>query len=185
MIFEVGVGLLCVLLFGSVFMPVYANDGRSPITNCLSNLKQVATGTLIYAADNDDFLPPYYTFDTAGTGRYLDSLWVYTKNKQIFLCGEDEMHLKETLTANAEGIPGKMSYVHSLALKGFIPNFAKGERLLRLGELENQALTPMLRDPIRGHSNSQFLSPHQSRFNVSYADGHVHGHSPIDEFTQL
>ena len=190
-----GVLVLGILgLFAAFILPSYLENVRIPYGNCISNLKQLGTTVAIYQSDNEDVYPPYFTFDgPEKTQKFIDVTVPYAKNTQLYLCNLDGDSKKTGL----EGLPGKMSYVHSLFLEGVIPNFNKGSRGLssRAKTFPDTAKTPYLRDPIRGFGTSPgkdgspavtgFLSPHGGGFNIGFLDTHAKFKRPIDEFTEL
>ena len=71
-------GLVLFAFVVAILWPVHSGGDRSPDTACLSNVKQCATGHLIYASDYDDLLP--------NRDRWMDDLVPYTKNPDIFKC---------------------------------------------------------------------------------------------------
>ena len=179
----IGVVLSIVLLI--VLFPVYT-DGRSmsPKSRCISNSKQVILSMIMYASDCDDLAPPDFTFDSAKNGeRLMADLMPYCKQPEIFLCPQEIK--KKGGTINQEGIAGKIDYVHCLSLRGVIPDFSTGKRLLKLTSVKNPEVVPYMRDPIRGYGTSKgvsgkaILSPHGSGFVVSFIDGHVKFRDPI------
>ena len=190
-------GLLILGILGvlaAILLPVYTGRPYSTRSNCLSNVKQLWTAVMIYSSDNNDVCPPYFTFDgPVKTQQFIDATLPYLKNAQMYLCLSDN----DSKKSDSEGLPGKMSYIHSLFLKGVIPDFNKGSRVLvpALISSADQAKTPYLRDPIRGFGTSLgkfgspdvtgFLSPHGGGFNVGFIDGHAKFKRPIDEFTEL
>jgi len=193
---ELIVGLVMTAIIGIMLIIVFSRSGYRPIRSiCLSRLKQLSTATLMYIDDNNDCFPPYFTFDGPGaTQKLVDVTLVYTKNKDVYLCPLDDRMNQP----NQEGLADKMSYVHSLTLRGVIPEFSTGKRVLRQSDVESAATTPFLRDPIRGYGlpeskNSQppqdgkshFKSPHNFLFNLAYLDGHAKSKSTIDQFKEL
>ncbi len=195
---ELIVGLVMTAIIGIMLILVFSRSGYRPNRSiCINRLKNLSLATLMYADDNNESLPPYYTFDGPGaTQKLIDVTLVYSKNKDkdIYLCPLDD----KTIQPNQEGLADKMSYVNSLALRGIIPKFSTGNRVLRQSDVENVATTPLLRDPIRGYGlpesiNSQppqdgkshFKSPHNFLFNLSFLDGHAKSKSTIDEFKEL
>jgi hypothetical protein len=189
---ELIVGLVLFALIVIALLFVFSRGGyRSPRAACISRLKQLTTATLMYADDNNDCYPPYYTFDgPEATQKLIDVTLVYSKNKDIYLCPQDN----DTIQPGQEGLEGKMTYVDSLTLRGIIPEFSTGKRVLRQSDVKDVAMTPFLRDPIRGYGlaepkskeqKPQFMSPHGARFILSYLDGHAKAKSPIDEFKEL
>lgn len=181
-----------------IFSPVYTGEHNNPRTSCLSNLKQLTQATLMYTGDNDDGLPLAFTFGGADSvDKFITATFPYCKNKLTYLCDGDKVSDQDQKPATIypEGVADKMSYVHCLSLKGLIPEFNIGKRMLTTSALPDLSKVPYLRDPIRGFgtsnkkggesSDSVFLSPHGAHFAVSYLDGHVHGKNPIDEKAEL
>ena len=145
--------------------------------SCLSQSKQIATGAMIYSSDNNDGVPPCFSFDGAQSqAAFVTSLEPYTKNRMLFLCPEEQ---KNGSPGGQEGLPGKIDYVHCLSLRGVIPNFSEGKRFLSWTKIKDPAVVPYFRDPIRGYgtakdnSNIGFLSPHGGGFNTAFLDTHV------------
>src|SRR5688572_6963248 len=77
-------GCLIVFVIGIIgilaaFFPVMQNARRAAQkTSCASNLKQIATGLLMYTQDYDDRLPPAATWQT--------ELMPYIRNQSVFAC---------------------------------------------------------------------------------------------------
>jgi hypothetical protein len=171
--------LLCGL--GAALWPVNSDRPPSHGASCLSNLKQLGTATAIYASDNDDAIPISYSFDgNESQTKYMEAIFPYTKNKDMFLCPQEQRNIKEKgATPTEEGIPGKMDYVHCLSLRGVIPNFSENKRYLNLSKLPDQSKVPYLRDPIRGYGTAKdnkdigFLSPHGGGLVTVYLDMHA------------
>lgn len=70
------VGVLLVL--AAILWPVSTGSPRSPKKQCLSNVKQLAVGHLIYISDYDDRFP--------NRDDWMDAIQPYTKNEGIFRC---------------------------------------------------------------------------------------------------
>jgi hypothetical protein len=62
--------------------PLVIADSAGLRTQGISNIKQVATGVMIYTADFDDMLPLYSSFESA--------VKVYVKNDSLFRCVQDD-----------------------------------------------------------------------------------------------
>lgn len=66
-------------LFLERALPAAMEGGATnEVTTCLSNLKQLALGALMYAQDHDEVFPPAET--------WCDDLYPYLKNTQVFCC---------------------------------------------------------------------------------------------------
>ncbi len=86
------IAILAVILF-----PVFARAREKARANsCLSNVKQLALGVIMYMSDADQTLPPgsnpgfavgsSHFFPTGTTFYWADGVYPYVKNEQIFLC---------------------------------------------------------------------------------------------------
>ena len=186
--------LIVVGVLAAIFFPVYTDSHpTSPRTLCLSNLKQLSLGVTLYTTDYDDLSPISYSFDGVNSQtKFMEAVYPYTKNRDHFICPQEKKDIKENgAVPSGEGIPGKMNYVHCLFLRGLIPEFSTGKRVLNMNKVPNQAVVPYLRDCIRGYGQDKntkvvgFLSPHGAGFVTAYLDGHVKYKSPVDINTDL
>ena len=103
-----GATILAIII--GVLYPAFARapigPNRSP---CLSNLKQLAISIFMYQADEDDAVPPYFTFDGRDkVDHFVAATRLYTKNKAVYSCPQDSA--PDSLSQ--EGVAGKMTYVH-------------------------------------------------------------------------
>jgi hypothetical protein len=190
-IIEYAILLFLILVVAAILFPAFVGGNvPSPRRACLSRVKQLTMATIVYSTDDNDSFPPFYTFDGArATQKFIDVTMDYTKFKDYYLCPKDD----EPSRPNQEGIPRKMSYVHCLSLRGVIPEFSTGKRILNPNTVPNPAETTYLRDPIRGFGKSSstndhslhFWSPHEATFVIGYVDGHAKFRTPIGEFKEL
>ena len=183
-----GIGLM--LFVGLiVFFPMEVSKEVSKRTLCISNLKQICRATQMYADDFDNALSRFYTFDGAEAGTHFrDNLKPYWKDRSeaVFLCPSVEHPSnKESGGVGAEGILGKMSYVHCFAMKGLIPDFSTGKRELKLSTIVDPAKTPYIRDPIRGYGKEGLQGPHGEGLTTAYLDGHVKVKKAVNPATDL
>ena len=177
--------IIAILAF--IFIPVYTHEGyASTKVVCRSNLKQIITATSIYALDSNDLVPPEFSFDSSDhQERFMAAILPYMKQPALFLCPKEQAD-KHLTTEGQEGLAGKMDYVHCLFLRGAIPDFSQGKRLLNIATIQNPETIPFLRDPIRGYGKSKngdvvgFFSPHGASFKIAYLDGHVHSKNPVE-----
>ncbi len=187
MVFEIILLILILGVLGGFFLIVIVpgiNENRAMRkSECLSNVKQITTAAILYANDNDDCLPPHFTFDgqseaswfVASTGPSLH------KNGQsgsdyLFVCPYDRHSFREGNPVAGElAIPGKMSYVHCNSLKRIIPDYDIGKRILNVTAVANPETTAYLRDPIRSTENGVPHSAHgtSSDFTFGFLDGHA------------
>jgi len=74
-----GASLVMLLLLAAILFPVFARAReKARQTSCLSNLKQISLGVLMYAADYDEVHPM--------ADNWSDAVMPYVKNNQIFIC---------------------------------------------------------------------------------------------------
>lgn len=148
-------------------------------TGCISNQKQIMMSVAIYMSDNEDYLPPYYSFDSVDKlAMFTRVLQPYLKNDQIFLCPYELRNIEQNRPSvrSSEGIPGKMDFTHFLSFLPLIPDYAKGKRLLSAAAVTDPSKARYLRDVVRGFSSVEgphFTSSHSKAFIVSFLDTHV------------
>lgn len=78
-VFQIAAFVAFGLIAVAVLWPVYSTNGRSgPTFRCLSNVKQIGLGQIMYASDHDDRL----TF----AGRWIDLTFPYVKQEESYRC---------------------------------------------------------------------------------------------------
>src|SRR5712692_192748 len=92
---ELLVVIAIIAILAAILFPVFAQAReKARMTTCLSNLKQLGTGLMLYAQDYDEMLPASGVYGSAHplyNQGYGWALWVkllepYTKNKQVTEC---------------------------------------------------------------------------------------------------
>ncbi len=79
---ETGVSVAMVCLLAAVLFPCFSRTReRARRTECLSNIKQISLGLLMYAEDNDHRLPAYRG--------WVDAVMPYVRNRKLFICPYD------------------------------------------------------------------------------------------------
>lgn len=175
---EIVVCLITLGLTGFIVMQLLG-PSRTPRAACLSHVRQLSKAIQSYAADSDDTLPPYFTFDGEAQARaFYGCINQYAKNPDLFLCPFDRNQKEaKPYDPSREGVPGLSSYTHCLSVRGLIPGYSKGKRVLRLSEIDRAGEVPLLRDPIRGTGELDekpiLTSPQGTGFAVGFFDGHV------------
>ena len=142
--------LTMLFIVGAILFPVFARARpKACSNNCLSNVKQLMLGQLMYASDNHDQFPPAQ-----------DWAWremPYVKNEQIFACPN------ETKPRKYGAAPHQLSYTMNLAA-----NEARQSSLAAPAEL------PVIFDGTEvcgGVGAAAFR--HNDGVNVGFADGHA------------
>lgn len=163
-------------------------SGRS----CIGNLKQVMTASFIYASDNEDRMPPFYTFDVKQESlkksivvqrsenpgnAFAVITGTYGPHNYINICPSDHQPYSPS---DLEGIPGVLSYVHVHSMQGLIPKYSEGNRSLPLDSVKEPEKQGYLRDPIRETHATGVHSNHGLGFNVAFLSGSVKYQEPLD-----
>src|SRR5438094_5764889 len=91
---ELLVVIAIIAILAASLFPVFAQAReKARMTTCLSNLKQIGTGMVMYAQDYDEILPGSKVYGTSHPlyPAYNWALWVpildpYVKNKRVYAC---------------------------------------------------------------------------------------------------
>lgn len=139
----VGVGAVAALLLAPVF--ACGCKRASPATTCLSNLKQIGTGSLLYADDHDGRLMPRDV--------WMDGIAPYVKDEARF--------------HDPEGPKGGYGYAFDARLAG-----VKEPRDPAKAPLAYDSLNPIRNasDPLASLPRP---GRHEGKNGVVYADGHA------------
>lgn len=92
---ELLVVIAIIAILAAILFPVFARARENARrTSCQSNLKQIGIGMLQYVQDYDEKVPrSYYGIDRdasgAGRWKWMDVIFPYVKNEQIFNCPSD------------------------------------------------------------------------------------------------
>ncbi|MCG9894825.1 MAG: hypothetical protein MH204_05065, partial [Fimbriimonadaceae bacterium] len=77
-----------IAILAAILFPVFAQaKAAAKKTTCISNVKQLNLGLIMYAADNDDFyMKRIHGTNTAGVEHWWDFVRPYVRNNQIHKC---------------------------------------------------------------------------------------------------
>jgi len=187
---ELLVVIAIIAILAAILFPVFARAReKARQTSCLSNVKQIMTGVLMYAQDYDETLPVASHWTTNDnhnpsltTTYWYEACYPYVANWQIFVCPSQKR-------ANPEGgAPGygwnyqEFGYQHSTG-------YLQYHYATPLGEIEHPAQTILLGDSedtsARGNSGSRYLyrrdandptylpTRHNGGGNMGLCDGHA------------
>ncbi len=82
---ELLVVIAIIAILAAILFPVFARAReKARQSSCLSNVKQVALGAMMYAQDYDECVPE--TLDSAMTSYWYQKIMPYVKNDQVFVC---------------------------------------------------------------------------------------------------
>ena len=96
---ELLVVIAIIAILAAILFPVFARAReKARQTSCLSNIKQLALGVIMYTQDYDERYPAGDSV-AWGTGAwpgyphggYVDGIYPYVKNNQLFLCPSDSL----------------------------------------------------------------------------------------------
>jgi len=87
---ELLVVIAIIAILAAILFPVFAKAReKARQTSCASNLKQIATASMMYSQDYDEKFMMHRCdglYATAGGVCYYSEIYPYTKNKQMFTC---------------------------------------------------------------------------------------------------
>lgn len=129
--------------------PPPAVPPKADSTACMSNLKQLSIGLMIYLSDNDDVLPP--------ASKWNDRLMPYLKNLNLFTCPPVKREGKEGGYALNSDIAEKKVSLFPEPAK--VPLFMETARL-GLGVSH-------------GPAEELKVSRHEEKINTAFLDAHV------------
>ena len=184
---ELLVVIAIIAILAAILFPVFARAReKAKQTSCLSNLKQIGLGAMMYCQDYDDRSPRgsgYSTPDViiANAGEWFITLEPYVKNSQIFSCPSASYNnfYSAGLTSTALGYG--VSYGRNLDFSA-----------VTLSDIQAPAAYVMYHDgrnnysrlPCQGVSTCPWLNPlqdvyawawnrHNDGCNYAFADGHA------------
>jgi prepilin-type processing-associated H-X9-DG protein len=96
---EVLVVVACVVIVVAMLLPMRSHPDRSPIPGCMSNVRQIDLGLIMYADDNDGKFAIQTSTNNGGTREFLDGnqtfphyqkLSKYILSMPVLVCPADE-----------------------------------------------------------------------------------------------
>jgi prepilin-type N-terminal cleavage/methylation domain-containing protein/prepilin-type processing-associated H-X9-DG protein len=173
---ELLVVIAIIAILAAILFPVFARAReKARQTSCLSNVKQMALGALMYVQDYDERFPNY------AMGSYTVSPWVfwphqfqpYIKNWQIYRCPSSQY--SGSMTYHGTSYPVRPSYC-------LTNDLWKTSRLL--AEIKSPALgdiRAILTASLCGEwscglmvrDTHAWLVPHNEGCNIGFCDGHA------------
>jgi prepilin-type N-terminal cleavage/methylation domain-containing protein/prepilin-type processing-associated H-X9-DG protein len=180
---ELLVVIAIIAILAAILFPVFARArAKAQQNNCLSNVKQLQLGLIMYVSDSDQTYPncvywnPTYTWEAC--------LYPYVKNVQIFICPSDSAPFNETawLGPQTATMIGTNPWLCSYGYNGTVSNL-KSDSIQYpsecLGIIDDVGIDFVLAGwpPYFTNSSSWPLDPTKARHNggsnMSYLDGHA------------
>ncbi len=169
---ELLVVIAIIAILAAILFPVFARArAKAQQSSCLSNVKQLALGTLMYCSDYDQKTPIGAYLAGAPWNRYIcwhEMILPYVKNEQIYMCPSDS-------TANGTCYYNGLKASYNM---NYNPNPGNGG--IPLESYDYPAERMLLGDGITswqvywvGSSEQRVGSPHNEGANQAYCDGHT------------
>ncbi len=188
---ELLVVIAIIAILAAILFPVFARvREKARQTSCLSNLKQLTLGVMMYTDDYDEVLPwDDLDYDGSGDDSYGDGTWrgmimPYVKNTQIFMC--------PSRTFETRAFDGRFDDYGMYA--GYGINYAHydwgthtppyAQPLSCIQDASNciilmespgihEVANPMGEDAVRWVPNASWAVRHNGGANYSFCDGHA------------
>ena len=187
---ELLVVIAIIAILAAILFPVFARArDKARQTACLSNLKQITLGTLMYAQDYDEVLPPCYYKQTTtvhypGGGTHSENkVWPlfaypYVMNIDIFNCPSYSYRWTGNYTARqAYGINRHLSRAHS-GSRSLAEIVRPADTILlteNYDEGNSQSYYTQRRIQVHSSGNIRHIIPdrHSGGANIGFCDGHA------------
>jgi len=114
---ELLVVIAIISILAAILFPVFARARESARrTSCLSNLKQIGLGMMMYVQDYDERFPAaYFRMDASNVVDWQELVMPYTNSEQLFICPSSsrqapDQRLNGSYGANARLLPTPPAY---------------------------------------------------------------------------
>ena len=183
---ELLVVIAIIAILAAILFPVFAKAReKARQTTCLSNMKQLGLGFMMYAQDYDETMPGWKiaggcTANTAWGWKHV--IFPYVKNSQMYLCPSSQWAFTPTCTyfttwANA------MNLATSYGMNDCVDG-GGGAGPLAMGAISRPAELILIGEgptpwrlvgvgPETGTCNNTAADVHNGGINVNYYDGHA------------
>jgi prepilin-type N-terminal cleavage/methylation domain-containing protein/prepilin-type processing-associated H-X9-DG protein len=193
---ELLVVIAIIAILAAILFPVFAQArAKARQTACLSNIKQLGTGLMMYAQDYDETLPlndfignglaplPGWRDPRAGDS-WCSGIYPYMKNLAIYICPEALDYPDKTVPWRSPDRPedGTVSYLMNYATRGrplaSVPAPAdliflhEGDRRWRVAHCRPRPTSPTSRNYTE-ISYDFYDTRHNQGANLLFCDGHA------------
>ena len=184
---ELLVVIAIIAILAAILFPVFARArAKAQQSTCLSNVKQLMLGCMMYFSDYDQKTFTYGAIQngsmTGSVGEGIAApmaIYPYVKNGQIYLC---PVNLTNLTANNVPPTGPDWSYEFNQAIQSYGYSISL-ERCTYPGEMwafaernigERQTNIATIRPPCDAYSTQGRIGkPHNDGLNVSFLDGHV------------
>ncbi len=194
---ELLVVIAIIAILAAILFPVFARAReKARQTSCLSNMKQLALGVIMYCQDYDEMYPSLYSYANSNTQLrwWEDKLQPYIKNWQLTICPSSTVYTY-TYARPPEG-PNPLRFTYAcnsmrpgdgtVADGGYGTGGPMTNAPAKLGSVEKPAECIMLlestsqrevnravRGDIWNSSNGNVRKDHNDMSNWAFCDGHA------------
>ncbi len=191
---ELLVVIAIIAILAAILFPVFAQAReKARSVSCLSNLKQIGTGFLMYTQDYDEAICPPFIGPTGPLAQTWDRLvQPYMKNTQIISCPSDANSPSVDIR-NGQIVAGNMQRSYTVPSNMGWEWYPNRQFSVKLAAIQFPAITIYLfeRDNctwIGGDWNwcsvsdgsNEWAYRHNKRSNLMYVDGHAKVGNPGD-----
>jgi len=191
---ELLVVIAIIAILAAILFPVFARAReKARQNNCMSNVKQLGLGIMMYVQDYDEKMPCLYMWTPGYTGMFypdytywMENILPYVKNQQIFICPS---------RTNGTFTPDYVAYGYNYYFLGSPYVGHPGYLGISLAAIGSPAETIVLGDA-KGRAGAalgpygyyiysyqaccdgwpaayQLMSVHNEGTNIAWADGHA------------
>ena len=183
---ELLVVIAIIAILAAILLPVFtAAKRRAQTMRCLSNLRQLSSGFLMYCNDNSGRMPfvgygtgPNWCGSTRDSPRRCSlekgQIWSYTKNRGIYLCPLDKGRPASSQTGYDKNYP--LSYSMNAALEKQIPEslpMVRPSKMMLLIHEDRLKVNDGIFVPQRNGIQDFPDNIHYDGTTVAYLDGHA------------
>jgi len=189
---ELLVVIAIISILAAILFPVFARARENARrASCLSNLKQIGLGAMMYTQDYDERYPAYRQFHSGGTSDeygWTITLLPYIKSQQIFQCPSDSASYDTSKTPGAAS-SGYSDYAYNIWIGGYyLDSGGTGHAgpPMTQANMEQSTLTVMLEDyagtgNAASHTSTSYRNGKEINYwfrhfegaNIAFADGHA------------
>ena len=179
---ELLVVIAIIAILAAILFPVFARAReKARQTSCLSNLKQLGIGWMMYVQDYDEMCPAVYFRPPSGTVYYFNYLEPYLKNTDVLLC--PSMDARYGYNRRAFGLyPNVPPETHTDGLLIKLAELvAPSEKVCFADSYSGRYYVYNdATDPVGGTVATYGIYPyHNGMGNVCFADGHAKAVDPM------
>jgi len=177
---ELLVVIAIISILAAILFPVFSQAReKARQTSCLSNIKQLSLGLLMYAQDYDDKLPTYF-WSEGDAGIPNSTTWwggiePYVRNTQIYACPSSALpghHTFQVWIDNTPGFANAPNLSINYGYNELIGNVAGGMKMARLNaDVANTVLLADCTSTWIGGYWSLSFPARAKLYRVAYADG--------------